>query len=101
MIVDTWRWRKKRNSKVKIANQAEEEDSERVSQEQTNDITFMEIVTGAGEGERKIGKRLNLQSDVYTVLFCSLIKTEYREIYNNSHEENQCNPADFGGDRSR
>ena len=48
----------------------------------------MEIVTGAGEGERKIGKRLNLQSDVYTVLFCSLIKTEYREIYNNSHEEN-------------
>jgi len=40
----------------------------------------MDFQTGEGEGTRKLGQRLKLMEDVYTILFCSLVKTEYREI---------------------
>ena len=40
----------------------------------------MDFQTGEGEGIRKLGQRLKLMEDVYTILFCSLVKAEYREI---------------------
>ena len=50
---------------------------------------------GAGEGNRKIGSYLHLQQDVYAVLFCGLIKSEYKEaienrgdLYNGTSTEN-------------
>ena len=42
----------------------------------------MDYQMGAGEGKRKIGSFMHLQQDTYAVLFCGLIKSEYKEAIN-------------------
>ena len=42
----------------------------------------MDYQMGAGEGRRKIGSFMHLQQDTYAVLFCGLIKSEYKEAIN-------------------
>ena len=47
-----------------------------------HEIPFMDYQMGAGEGKRKIGSYMQLQQDTYAVLFCGLIKSEYKEAIN-------------------
>ena len=45
----------------------------------TDKTPFMSYSTGTGEGKRKLGTVMVLKEDLYAVLYCSLIKVEYRE----------------------
>jgi len=41
---------------------------------------FLSYQTGEGEGKRRLGTSMQLKEDIYAVLFCSLVKLEYREM---------------------
>lgn len=55
---------------------------------------FMNYSTGAGEGKRRLGTVMVLKEDLYAVLYCSLIKVEYRE--RQFEEDTDATQREFG-----
>ena len=89
MIRGTWIWYRNRHNKnatkvedVSIRSYQVEAQSE--EDMQADKTPFLSYRMGEGEGKRKIGTHLRLTEDVYAVLFCGLLKVEYKE----SHEQN-------------
>lgn len=76
MLFDTYQWYKTRHAnKNKIS-------SDNSSTTENNDaghkrLSFKSYLQGSGEGKRKIGKTMDLQEDVYSTLYCGLVKAEY------------------------
>ena len=68
-----YQWYKNRQNR-KIIDEANVETGRNID---AKTIPFNNYCLGPGEGKRKIGTQLRLQEDVYSVLFCSLIKAEY------------------------
>lgn len=86
-VVCTYIWyRSRHNSQIKIADTSNNEVEEGIQQPKIcdkNEVPFLSYQMGAGEGKRKLGTFLHLQQDTYAVLFCGLVKSEYKEAIEN------------------
>lgn len=95
MIRGTWVWYRNRHNKnatkvEDVSVRSNQVDAQNDEDTQGDKTPFLSYRMGEGEGKRKIGTHLRLTEDVYAVLFCGLLKVEYKE----SHEQNMLQGVD-------
>ena len=95
MVFDTGVWYKERHKSMnRIVDKTDDQ-----SREIAQPASFMDYQMGEGEGQRNLNKQLTLSEDVYTVLFCGLIKAEYREYVEWKYQMDQKAKQNEDGDR--